>query len=251
MLAACTLLWACDQAPGPPTDAGDPPVLSDFSFSPHEYAVPHDANGEALTIPLTMAVTATDADDDLQHVSFVVQSPFSADSAAAEGTLSRTSGERFEAASDVTIPSGDVGVYTVLVYAVDQAGSLSDEVRGMLRVHGAGEPPVIEDVVAPDTVWRPAAGDPDEHIEFIAVVSDPDGLSNVNTVEFWNADRPSTRIEMFDNGEQGDATAGDGRYTRVVEISSSNQPGTNMFAFEATDLSGLSSSIVEKTVVVE
>lgn len=251
LVAACAFVAACDQAPGPADEAGNPPVLSEFSFSPHVYSIGNDAEGEDQSVPLTMEVTATDPDGDLETVSFVVQPPFGGAAPVAQGTLSRASGARFEGDATVTIPSGEAGVYTVLVYAVDGAGSLSNDVRGTMRIEGVGLPPVIESVVAPDTVQRPASGEPPKRIAFVAVVSDPDGLSNINAVHFWNIANPSAKIEMFDTGELGDEVAGDGRYTRVVEIGAGNQPGTNTFAFQATDRSGLTSSSVETTVVVE
>ncbi len=198
-----------------------------------------------------MSVTATDLDDDVETVSFLVQGSTSGTSPVAQGTLSRTNGTRYEGEEEVTISAGDVGVYTVLVYAVDREGSLSNDVRGTLRIEGVGEPPVIEFVAAPDTVQRPESGEPPERVSIGAVVSDPDGLSNINVVVLWNVATPSVTIEMFDTGEQGDETAGDGRYTRVVEVASGNQPGENTFAFQATDRSGLASSTVEKTIVVE
>lgn len=251
LIAACAFSTACDQAPGPAGDAGEPPVLSDFSFSPHQFAVPHDAGGDDLSIPLSMSVTATDLDDDVETVSFLVQSPIGGASPVAQGTLLHVSGSRYEGADEMTIPAGDVGVYTVVVFAVDRVGSLSNDVRGMLRIQGVGQPPVIESVAAPDTVRRPAVGEPPKRISIVAEVSDPDGLSNINMVQFWNVDNPSETIEMLDTGELGDETAGDGRYTRVVEIRSGNQPVANTFAFQATDRSGLVSSIVEKIIVVE
>jgi hypothetical protein len=251
LVAACAFAAACDQAPGPAGEAGDPPVLSEFSFFPHVYAFPHDAEGEDLEVPLVMEVTATDLDDDLESVSFAVQSPVAGAPPLAQGTLSRTAGTHYEAAATLTIPSGEVGLYTVLVYAIDGAGSLSNDVRGMLRIEGVGGPPAIVSVVAPDTVQRPAAGEPPRPVEIVAEVSDPDGLANVNAVQFWNVDNPSVRIHMSDAGELGDEEAGDGRYTRVVEIGAGNQAGINTFAFQATDRSGLTSSIVQATIVVE
>jgi hypothetical protein len=45
--------------------------------------------------------------------------------------------------------------------------------------------------------------------------------------------------------------AGDGRYTRTVFLLSTNQAGTNTFAFQATDRSGLVSEVVTRDIVVE
>ncbi len=245
LAAGLLALSACDQAPGLLDDAGVPPELSEFSFSPHEFiAPPGDADA---VVPLSLEVTVRDADNDVEAVSFVVFG----DTTLAEGMLASGSGGQYAGRSDVVVPAGEVGVYTVLVFAEDREGMLSNQVHGMMHVSAEGAPPVISMVVAPDTVRRPMQGEPAALLELIAVVSDPDGLSNIAAVEFWNVTRPATTISMVDNGTDGDAAAADGRYTRIVQIASSNQPGVNTFAFRARDRAGLLSDIVEAAVVVE
>ncbi len=247
LAAGILALSACDQAPGPLDDAGTPPELSDFSFSPHQFIAPPAAGNPDAVVPLSMEVTVRDADNDVETVSFVVFG----DETIAEGVLASGSGGQYAGRSDVTVPAGEVGVYTVLVFAEDREGMLSNEVRGMMHVSAEGAPPVISMVVAPDTLYRPAPGEPAKLLELVAVVSDPDGLSNIAVVEFWNVERPNAKIAMFDDGADGDAEAADGRYTRVVRVESSNDPGVTMLAFQARDRAGLLSNIVEATTVVE
>ena len=234
---------------------GDPPVLSDFSFTPtNVFAGGFTEIDGSLRVPLTMSVTVSDPDADIESVSFVVQSPVSNRDPLAAGNLADKGDGRYERTAEVMIPKAEIGVYTVLVYAVDQSGSISNNVRGMLRFTGTGEPPVVLEVAAPDTVFRPAAGEPAKLIRIVATVSDPDGLTNINAVQFWNADNPTAKFPMFDDGDpatSGDDAARDGKYTVTVRIESSNQPGTNRLAFQATDLSGLRSNVVEKEIVVQ
>ncbi|MEX0747953.1 MAG: hypothetical protein WD275_08145, partial [Rhodothermales bacterium] len=193
----------CDQAPGVVPPVGNPPVLSDFSFEPSNVFAGGgftEVDGQ-LRVPLTMSVTVSDPDADLETVSFVVQSPVSSRDPIASGNLAHVGDGRYERTAEVMIPRAEVGVYTVLVYAVDQSGSISNNVRGMLRFTATGEPPVILEVAAPDTVVRPAAGGPAKLIRIVASVSDPDGLTNINVVQFWNADNPSAKFPMFDDGD--------------------------------------------------
>lgn len=245
LAAAILALSACDQAPGLLDDAGTPPELSDFSFSPHQFiAPPGDAS---IVVPLSMEVTVRDPDHDVETVSFVVFG----DTTIAEGVLALGTGGRYAGRSDVIVPAGEIGVYTVLVFAEDLEGMLSNQVRGMMHVSAEGAPPVINMVVAPDTLRRPGPGEPAKLLELVAVVSDPNGLANIASVEFWNVTRPGEKIGMFDEGTDGDAEAADGRYTRIVQITSSNEPGEVSLAFQARDRAGLLSDIVETTVVVE
>ena len=235
---------------------GDRPVLSEFSFDPTNIFVGGaftEIDGH-LRVPLSMSVTVSDSDVDIETVSFVVQSPISSRDPIATGNFAHKGNGRYERTVDVMIPKAEIGVYTVLVYAVDQSGSISNNVRGMLRFTGAGEPPIVVDVAAPDSVLRPAAGEPARLIKFVATVADPDGPANINVVQFWNAATPSSKFPMFDDGEtaaSGDEVARDGKYTVTVRIESTNQAGTNRLAFQATDLSGLKSNVVEKDIVVQ
>ena len=91
-----------------------------------------------------MEVTVRDPDHDVEAVSFVVFG----DTTIAEGVLALGSGGRYAGHSDVIIPAGEVGVYTVLVFAEDLEGMLSNQVRGMMHVSAEGAPPVISMVVA-------------------------------------------------------------------------------------------------------
>ena len=49
----------------------------------------------------------------------------------------------------------------------------------------------------------------------------------------------------------GDESAGDGRFTATVQISSDNAAGINRFAFQATDRAGLQSEVVEQEVTIQ
>ena len=231
-------------------------MLSDFSFTPHSVILGDDAGhsevGDAIKFPLTVRVKATDEDADIETVSYIVQSPVSGREPIASGELTSKGGQIYERTVDVTIPKAEVGVYTVLLYAVDKSGSLSNNVRGMLQFKGTGEPPVIADVSAPDSVSRPPAGNPPTPIRIVATVTDPDGLANISGVQFWNVVNPAQKFPMFDDGETGgDQVRGDGRYTITVQIESTNQAGTNRLGFQATDLAGLKSNVVERAIVVE
>lgn len=249
------LLAGCDQAPGVEPPGGDPPVLTQFEFDPHSVKLGDpdvEETGEQVRFSLSMRVNVDDPDDDVERVAYVVQSPFSGRAPLSEGELSRGSGSQYSRSATVTVPKGEVGVYTLLVYAVDETGSLSDNVRGMLTFSGQGDPPVILDVAAPDTIRRPAEGADPVVLRLSATVTDPDGLSSISEVVFWNVARPASVIPMADDGISfGDERENDGVYTRTVQIESGNEPGPTVLAFQATDRSGLKSNVVEKTIIVE
>ena len=224
------LVAACDTAPGPEELGVRPPLLQDFSFSPQRVVFallpPDQVVGDSIVVPLTLSVTALGPERPIDEVVYVVQSPFSLTEPLASGPMQPEGGNRYTASLTLTISALDVRNYTVLVYAVDQAQRVSGEVRSQLeyvRIFEPGDPPVIEELVVPDTLQRPAEGQPPVALVFAAVVSDPDGLTDVEKVEFWNIGSPNDRILLCDDGgnrpcanneDSGDEVAGDGLLDR-------------------------------------
>ncbi|MDQ7040008.1 MAG: hypothetical protein Q9M35_03615 [Rhodothermus sp.] len=256
------LLWGCDTLPGAPSLNERPPVVSNLSFAPDSVdfnALPAEqVRGDTALIPLTIAVTARDPDGQVVQVAFVVRAPFSTTEPVATGTLEAVGNDRYAGGTTLRLHRAQVGPYTVLVYAVDDARRLSNQVRGTLWFWATGGPPVIEAVQVPDTLQRPAPGEPPVIFQVVAQVSDPDGLENILRVELRvNNGAP---ILLCDDGSEGvcggipnsgDAVAGDGLFTVTLALASDNAPGTYTFAFQAIDRIGLTSEEVRRDVVVE
>lgn len=246
--AAGLFLAGCDAAPGARSDGGTPPRLSAFSYSPQsvvlEQVPPQNVSETTVEVPFEVSVQVSDPDGDLSAVVLVVQRPNPNAAPVVAGTLSALGGGRYGTTGVLTLPKAEVGNYTVLVYAQDEAGARSDEYRGLLRYLAAGKPPVIEKVEAFPEVLRPPT-----ELKLVVTVSDPDGLENVAKVVGLTPN--NTEFELFDDGRsRGDETAGDGRYTATFDVPSAT-PGTQRFTFQAFDKSGLASEVVEKTITIE
>ena len=176
--------------------------------------------------------------------------------------LAAAGNNQFSDTITITLSALDVTTYTVIVYAIDAAQQVSGEARGTLeyvRVFEPGAPPLIEELIIPDTTQRPPRGSPARSLSLIARVSDPDGLKDIERVDFWNVTTPLTRFMMCDDGnlrpcgssqESGDITAGDALYTRRVFVSSTNDLGTNTFVFQAIDRAGLRSAELQHDIVI-
>ncbi|SHK58977.1 hypothetical protein [Rhodothermus profundi] len=256
------LLWGCDALPGAPSLEGRPPVVSELSFTPDSVDFntlpPAQIQGDTAFIPLSIAVRAHDPDGQVVQVAFVVQAPLSTPEPVATGTLEAIGGDRYAGQTILRLHRAQVGPYTVLVYAVDNEQRLSNQVRGTLWFWATGGPPVIEAVQVPDTLRRPAPGEPPVVFQVVARVSDPDGLENILRVELRvNEGAP---ILLCDDGSKGicggipnsgDAVAGDSLFTMTLSLAHDNVPGTYTFAFQAIDRTGLTSEEVRRHVVVE
>jgi len=116
-------------------------------------------------------------------------------------------------------------------------------------------PPVISNsVVEPDTVLvtQPT-------VLFTSVEAmDPNGSSDILEVYFivYRPDGTSSnnKVQMFDDGnviENGDVTAGDGIYSRLIQVDQSNQKGIYRFEFQSEDRSSALSNILNHYVLIQ
>lgn len=243
-------LAGCDSAPGPQPLDPQPPVVSDFAFSPDSVYFDDVATaGDSAAVELTLGVRATDPDGSgIDRVAYVVQGQF--EGTVAQGTLDDAGDGRYAATVPLRLGRGQRGLYTVLVYAVDGDGLLSNEVRGLFELAGTGlGPPVIDAVEGPEELQQPGT------LRLVAVVSDPDGLEDVARVEVEFPAPFGATFALSDDGQSsGDDEAGDGRYTATFEgvqlPPEFETPYALVLTFRAVDRDGLVSEDVPFTITI-
>ena len=251
-LCAALILAACDAAPGAEEPSTSAPVISDLAYTPELVALPSlppsDVTEDSVRFMATIGVRATDADGSIGTVVYAVRSPDAQAPVVAAGTLEKGTGERYEGSAEVTLAIGQVGNYTVSVFAVDDSGRMSNTLSGRITYVAEGRPPVVLEVIAePETIRV----DRDSILTVIAVVDDPDGLENVARVVIRTPN--GQEFEMLDDGVSlGDPVGGDGEYrARFENVHLATPNTTQLFEVQAFDKTGLSSDIVEKPVRVE
>jgi len=253
-------LASCDSAPGLDEDSGTPPDLESFTFSPSLVvfeALPESQiiDDNTARIELDLNVDIADADNDVETVSFIVRSPINPYDIVAEGELTGSGGSgTYVGIEELLLPKGSIGKYTILVFATDAKGNISNQARGSLDFQTeGGDPPVILAITAPDSVARPASDQPATLVSIVAEVTDPDGLDNIANVvlrTISNQEFPLLDDGGADGSPSGDLVQGDGMYTITIQVESTNALGPNTFFFQATDRSGFESNIVEKTLTI-
>lgn len=142
--------------------------------------------------------------------------------------------------------------------ARDQAGNMSQPVVVTVRGYRIGNrPPIISNVVAPDTVK--INPEQDTPILITVQVADAQGLSDIDNVEFRSflpdgTEANNSPTQLADDGDTentGDAVAGDGTYSRIVVLPKSGVPtGDFRFEFRAEDKSGAFSNIINHILTV-
>jgi len=152
-----------------------------------------------------------------------------------------------------------IGEYSILFYAQDNKGNLSNSLVGSIYFYSEVEnlPPVIEYVNAPDTVETTV-----KTILIEAMVTDVNGIGDIEVVYFNSYlpdGNPATGnpFYMFDDGSElslpwgisGDKIKGDGIYSCEV-IAENPAIGNYLFKFYAVDRVKNVSEPVEHTIVV-
>lgn len=171
-----------------------------------------------------------------------------------------TSGDgRYSAVINITnISCLLVGNYVLQYIAENNSGLFSNLISANIPVVNSNNlPPVISALHAPGTILVPATG---SNTGVLSVfTNDPDGRCDINSV-FFNSFRPDGTITngspftMFDDGNisvHGDTTAGDGRFSLKIEISSAQTTlGYFKFNYQAQDNSNLLSNIIRDSINV-
>jgi hypothetical protein len=116
-------------------------------------------------------------------------------------------------------------------------------------------PPVIANtVIEPDTVVVT-----DTTVIFTSVEAmDSNGVNDLKEI-YYIVYRPDgstsgAKLLLFDDGnaeENGDLVAGDGIYSRLIQINETNDKGTYRFEFQAEDRSGELSNIINHFVLIQ
>jgi len=149
------------------------------------------------------------------------------------------------------------GFYSINYFVEDNTGTIK-KVAAQTFLFDNGKSnvaPQILSISTPDTIE--VINDP---VDFIvtASVSDSNGINDIKEVYFSTVRPDQTSsgatTSLYDDGnfsQHGDASAGDGIYSRALSIETTNQKGTYRFGFTAKDRGGLLSPVVYKYIVVK
>jgi len=244
-------------------DTTAPPFISQATTSPSLLDVTHLASQPTdpidTTIVFSVSVNGANANT---LVTYTVLDPL--DSVIVSGNFTDNNGGKFSASTRFHILKEDVGAYNVQFQAVNDAESKSNILTQAIVVKNMDHPPIVSDLIMPDTVSIPPVGDT-TFVKITVAVSDSDGLQDIVGVSFTSR-RPDKSVvavyPMYDDGgltpvtpfglKSGDAVAGNGVYTLTIPLPSSTTGNTYRdFSFIATDRSGESSNVLTKRIFIQ
>lgn len=149
------------------------------------------------------------------------------------------------------------GIYNIKYFVTDKSNTTNQVALGTFKFDNgqANIAPVISnDIIDPDTA---VVTDTTLIITSINVF-DQNGLSDIDRAYFkvYRPDGTTNNNQnlMFDDGNlslHGDQTAGDGIYSLIIQITSSNQKGTYRLEFEARDRGGKLSNIINHSLLIQ
>ncbi len=149
------------------------------------------------------------------------------------------------------------GIYNIKYFVTDKSNSTNQVALGTFKFDNgqANIAPVItNDIVDPDTA---VVTDTTLIITSINVF-DQNGLSDIDRAYFkvYRPDGTTNNNQnlMFDDGNlslHGDQTAGDGIYSLIIQITSTNQKGTYRLEFQARDRGGKLSNIINHSLLIQ
>jgi hypothetical protein len=148
-----------------------------------------------------------------------------------------------------------IGNYTVRFTASGGANTKQVAVASFYFNNGQDNlpPEIFNSVIDPDT-----AVVTDTTVIFTSVgAMDPNGLNDILEVYFIvykpDGTTNNSKVLLYDDGkiENGDKLAGDGIYSRLIQVNQDNDKGTYRFEFRAKDRSGELSNIINHFVLIQ
>lgn len=149
------------------------------------------------------------------------------------------------------------GIYNIKYIVTDKSNSTNQVAQGTFKFDNGQNniaPVISDDIVDPDT-----AVVTDTTLILTSIkVSDQNGLSDIDRAYFkvYRPDGSTNNNQnlMFDDGNlslHGDQTAGDGIYSLIISINSTNAKGTYRLEFQAKDRGGKLSNIINHSLLIQ
>lgn len=151
-----------------------------------------------------------------------------------------------------------VGQYSIQFLAENAEGLISNQINSSIPVVMTNNTaPIVSGLFAPDSIAIPVSGSSISTLSVFAL--DSNGYCDIKRV-FFNSYRPDSTITggspftMYDDGnipEHGDTTAGDGRFSLIIQITSAQTTtGWYTFKYQAEDNSSLLSNQLTERIYI-
>ncbi|MGA9405927.1 MAG: hypothetical protein WBW71_02220 [Bacteroidota bacterium] len=265
----CLLLLCCAGGCKIPDkgiiDTTAPPFISQATMSPSVINV--NRLGSLPTDPIDTTIGLSAVVQDTTSSPLVIYTLLDpSGNVFSTGNLAGNGGGKFSTSSHFHILKQDVGTYSVQFQATSNGEVSNTVVQSVVVENSNNHPPIVSNLMMPDTVSIPPAGDT-TFVKITIAASDSDGLADIVSVTLTSKKPDGTSAGVFylyDDGNQvvntqfglpftsGDSVANDGIYTIVIPLTKVTDvlPTYRDFSFEATDRTGAFSNIITKRIFI-
>jgi hypothetical protein len=262
IVSGLALLGCDDSKLGTVDPSGVPPFIRLALVRPDSISLKTiSPTGGKYTVTTTVQLSCTDPQgpQDIASAGADVYYPYGTD-IITKATLAddgkapdSTAGDHmYTGTVQFTITQTQAGPFRIRFHVMDALGLESNVVDRTLIVDRANQPPVLANLVAPDSIRIPS---PRDTLVLMTVkATDPDGAQDIREVFFKSLDSsdPNAKYFLLDNGNaaNGDAVDGDGIYSIIIILRDSATRKSYRFSFQAIDAFGETSAAILHTLTV-
>jgi hypothetical protein len=247
-------LASCDETPGVNAFDTPPPRIADMELTPGDLQFDRIRDGvKDTTIQFSLSVRNLDAGPlanppilILNDVDLGIKR-FDRELTTYNATTNRYS-TTFSLATNTNLFRN----FELIVYAVNSEDELGNRIVRILKFSGIpGIKPVIANAtITPAQAQIPAAGQAARRIDFVADVSDADGVDNIDQVFMRLVSETTGPLGSPFLMTAGTVTGNLKRFTTTLEINSSNSPDKIRVLFYADDRAGLRSDTLYRSLEI-
>ena len=245
---------SCDETPGVNMLDNPPPRISDLTLTPGDLQFDRDRDGvKDTTISFTLSVKNLDSTP-LDNPPLLTLNDLDLGAKRFDQELAdyNASTNRYSTTFTLQTNTNLFRNFELIVYAVNNENELGNRIVRILKFSGIpGIKPVVANAtITPAVAQIPLAGQPARRIDFVAEVSDEDGLDNIDQVFMRLVSETTGPLGTPFLMTAGNATNGTKRYTTTLEINSSNSPDKIQVLFYADDRAGLRSDTLYRSLEI-
>lgn len=247
-------LASCDETPGVNALDNAPPRIADLELTPGDLQFDRVRDGaKDTTIRFTISVRNIDIGP-LDNPPILTLNDLNLGAKRFDQELSayNTSTNRYSTTFTLSTNTNQFRNFELIVYAVNNENELGNRIVRKLTFSGIpGLKPVVANAsVTPAIAQIPLAGQAARRIDFVADVSDADGLDNIDQVFMQLVSETTGPLGSPFLMTAGAVTVNLKRYTTTLEINNSNSPDKIQVLFYADDRAGLRSDTLLRSLEI-
>jgi hypothetical protein len=247
-------LASCDDTPGVNALNNAPPRITDLQVNPGDLQFDRVRDGvKDTTIQFTLSVKNLDTKPlDNPPVLIVNDLDLGVKRFDQEVYTYNASTNRYSTTFSLTTNTNQFRNFELIVYAVNSEYELGNRIVRILKFAGIPgiKPVVVNASITPAVAQIPAVGQAARRIDFVAEVSDADGVDNIDQVFMRLVSETTGPLGSPFLMTAGTVTGNVKRYTTTLEISSSNSPDKIRVLFYADDRAGLRSDTLYRSLEI-